>query len=344
VIDGLFHTARDIESVARQRDALVTLGRLSAGLAHEINNPAAAATRAVDALGDACTTLLSSLRRLADGEISAEQFGSLDELRQELHPPGSAPDAMATVDLEESLGEWLEDHAVDRAWQLAAALAVTGADVAWCERVSVLLPGAALGPGLEWVTSTTTANGLLGEVKEATGRISELVAAVKSYSQMDRAAMQRIRVTDGLESTLVMFGHRLREGVTVVRDYDPDAPDIEAWAGELNQVWTNLIDNALDAMDGQGTLQVTVRADREAVAVEITDSGPGLPDDVARRAFDAFFTTKDVGKGTGLGLDIARRIVVDRHAGEITITSPAVQTPSPHGTVVSVRLPARSSG
>jgi len=172
-------------------------------------------------------------------------------------------------------------------------------------------------------------------VKEATRRISELVAAVRSYSQMDRGSLQSIDVTDGLESTLVMLGHKLRDGVTVVREYGADVPLIEAYAGELNQVWTNLIDNAVDAMDGGGTLRITTRVEGDAVVVEIGDTGPGMPLEVTARAFEAFYSTKDVGKGTGLGLDIARRIAVDRHGGTITIDS------RPGGTVLRVGIPVR---
>jgi signal transduction histidine kinase len=185
------------------------------------------------------------------------------------------------------------------------------------------------------VASTFSVAALLGEVRESTRRISELVAAVRSYSQLDRAALQPVDVADGLDSTLVILGHKLRDGVTVVREYGAGVPRIEAWAGELNQVWTNLIDNAVDAMDGVGTLRVATRAEADGVVVEIGDSGPGMPPEVARRAFDAFYTTKDVGKGTGLGLDIARRIVVERHGGTIAIDS------RPGATVLRVRLPVR---
>jgi signal transduction histidine kinase len=185
------------------------------------------------------------------------------------------------------------------------------------------------------VASTFSVAALLGEVKESTGRISELVAAVRSYSQLDRASMQQIDVADGLESTLVMLGHKLRDGVTVVREYGADVPRITAYAGELNQVWTNLIDNAVDAMDGTGTLRVATRAEGDQVVVEIGDTGPGMPPEVAARAFEAFYTTKDVGKGTGLGLDIARRIVVERHGGTVAIDS------RPGETVLRVRLPVR---
>jgi signal transduction histidine kinase len=179
---------------------------------------------------------------------------------------------------------------------------------------------------------------LLAEVKESTRRISDLVAAVRSYSQLDRGSIQTIDVTDGLESTLVMLGHKLRDGIEVVRDYDTGVPRIEAFAGELNQVWTNLIDNAVDAMDGTGTLRIATRADGNDVVIEIGDTGAGMSPQVAARAFEAFYTTKDVGKGTGLGLDIAQRIIVERHGGTITIDSKPAQT------VLRVRIPIRQPG
>jgi signal transduction histidine kinase len=338
LIEGLFRTARTIESNARQRDALVTLGTLSAGLAHEINNPTAAAARSVDALEETCRTLLSSLHQLAEGDISADQFTALDSLRLEIEPTGrGVVDPLAVADLEDALSTWLADNDVERDWAIAPALAAAGVDVQWCERASAVL-GSALEPGLEWVASTFSTSTLLGELKEATRRVSELVGAVRSYSQMDRGSVQRIDVTEGLESTLVMLGHKLRGGVTIVREYGPDVPRIEAYAGELNQVWTNLIDNAVDAMDGQGTLTIATRAEGDGVMVEVRDTGPGMPPEVVARAFEAFFTTKDVGKGSGLGLDIARRIVVERHGGDIEIDS------RPGATTLRVRLPGRPTG
>jgi len=315
LIKGLYGTARTIESTVRQRESLVTLGTLAAGLAHEINNPAAAATRAVDALEGACQTLLTSLGGLAANEISALQFNALDALRRELEPRAAALDALEVADQEEALSSWLADHGVEREWMIATPLATAGVDLAWCEQAATVLEGPSLEPGLEWVASTLSVATLLSEVKESTRRVSELVAAVRSYSQMDRASLQRVDVTDGLESTLVMLGHKLRGGVEVVRDYDAEVPQIEAYPGELNQVWTNLIDNAVDAMDGAGVLRVTTRREGDAVVVEICDTGPGMPLQVVARAFEAFYTTKEVGRGTGLGLDIARRIVVDRHGG-----------------------------
>ncbi|HEX5560888.1 MAG TPA: ATP-binding protein [Nocardioidaceae bacterium] len=337
LIAGLYGTARSIESTARQRGALVTLGTLAAGLAHELNNPAAAATRAVDALEDASQTLLSSLGRLARDEMSATQFVALDELRRDVGPAPPAADTLEVADREDALSDWLSDHGVERDWVIAPPLAAAGIDPAWCDRAAAVLEGSALEPGLEWVASTFALATLLTEVKESTRRISELVAAVRSYSQMDRASMQRVDVTDGLESTLVMMRHKLRDGVEVRRDYGVDVPEVEAYAGELNQVWTNLVDNAVDAMEGAGTLRVSTRAAGERVVVEIADTGPGMPAAVRERAFEAFYTTKDVGRGTGLGLDIARRIVVDRHGGSIDIDS------TPQGTVMRVQIPVRAA-
>ena len=335
LIQGLYHTARSIESTARQRESLVTLGTLAAGLAHELNNPASAATRTVDALQTASETLLSSLGRLVHDQLTAEQLAALDAMRQAIEPSAADPDPLARSDREQALSSWLTGHGVARGWAIAPPLAAAGVDPAWCERVAAVLEGPALGPGLEWVASTLSVATLLGELKDSTRRISELVAAVRSYSQLDRASLQRIDVTDGLESTLVMLGHKLPGGVTVVRDYGAGVPRIEAYAGELNQVWSNLIDNALDAMDGTGTLRLATRLEEDSVVVEVGDTGPGMPPPVAARAFEAFYTTKDVGKGTGLGLDIARRIVTERHGGTITIDS------RPGATVLQVRLPIR---
>jgi signal transduction histidine kinase len=335
LIEGLYGTARSIESTVRQREYLVTLGKIAAGLTHEINNPAAAAVRAVDALETTCETLLSSLGRLAAEEISARQFAALDVLRREVEPAAPVQDALTLADQEDALSAWLTRHGVEREWIIAPPLAAAGIDVAWCERAAAALEGPALEAGLEWVASALSAATLLSDIKESSRRISGLVAAVKSYSQMDLASRQRINVTDGLESTLVMLKHKLGDGVTVVRDYGTGVPQIEAYPGELNQVWTNLIDNAIDAMDGAGTLRLATRAEGDEVIIEVGDTGPGMPATVAARAFEAFYTTKEAGKGTGLGLDIAQRIVVERHGGTITIDS------QPGGTVLRVGIPAR---
>ena len=340
LIEGVSRSARNYESMARQRESLAALGTLAAGLAHELNNPAAAATRAVDALGAAYHEMQTSLRRLAAAPITAEQFSRLDGLAQQLggRPPG---DPMDLADREDALSDWLSGSGVSQHWVLAPALTGAGADVEWCEQVAEALGKDRLEPGLEWVASTLSATGLLAEVKESTRRISDLVAAVKSYSQLDRASMQQTDLAEGLDSTLAMLAHRIPPDVAVVRNYDPRVPRIEALAAELNQVWTNLIDNALYAMAGRGTLRVSTRVDGGAVVVEIGDTGTGMSPETQDHAFDPFYTTKGVGEGTGLGLDISRRII-DRHRGDITIRT------GPGETVLQVRLPVprtdRASG
>jgi signal transduction histidine kinase len=335
LIEGFFQTVRTMDSLTRQREALIALGRLAAGLAHEINNPASATARAVDALYDTCDTLLSSLTHLAQQSMLAEHFIAIDNLRREIDTGTTNYDPITAADREEKLFDWLDGHGVNAAWRIAPALAGAGVDTEWCERAADVLEGEHLEPGLDWVGSTLSTHALLAEMKESTRRISALVDAVKSYSQVDRASLQLTDVTEGIESTLVMLGHELRSGITVVRQYDPAAPRVEANPGELNQVWTNLIDNAIDAMDGSGTLRISTRGEDGDLVVEIADTGPGMPPEVQARAFEPFFTTKEVGKGTGLGLDISRRIIVERHHGQIAIDS------GPNETVLRVRLPAK---
>jgi signal transduction histidine kinase len=337
LVAGLYGTARSIEATARQRSGLVTLGTLAAGLAHEINNPAAAAARSSAELERACDGLLDMLRQMAAAGLTATQFGELDALRGELEPPTTLPDPLETADREEQLGEWLDRAGVGRAWELAASLVSAGADVDWVQRAAAASPDDGLEASLGWVARTIDVSSLLTEVRESTRRISELVAGIKSYSQMDRASHQRVDVREGLESTLLVMGPRLRPGVTVVRDWGSEVPLVDGMPGELNQVWTNLVDNAVDAMDGVGTLTVRTRLDGDAVVVEVGDTGAGMSQEVQQRAFEAFYTTKEVGRGTGLGLDIAHRIVVERHGGAIEIDS------RPGDTRMRVRLPVRAA-
>jgi signal transduction histidine kinase len=341
LIEGFFQTVRSMDSLSRQREALIALGTLAAGMAHELNNPASATVRAVDALQDTCDTLLSAHVRLAEQALTVEQFVAVNRLRREIDAQEASVDPLAAADSEETLSDWLDARGVQNGWRIAPPLAAAGVDITWCERAAEVLDGGTLEPGLDWVAATLSTRALLSEVKESTARISALVDAVRSYSQLGRASLQLVDVTEGIESTLVMLRHKIPDGVHVVSDYGADVPRIEAHPGELNQVWTNLIDNAIDAMDGDGTLRISTRADADDLIVEIGDTGPGMPPDVQARAFEPFFTTKDVGKGTGLGLDISRRIIVDRHHGQIAIDS------RPNETVLCVRLPrerAHASG
>jgi signal transduction histidine kinase len=335
LIQGLYHTARSIEATARQRDSLLTLSTLAAGLAHELNNPAAAAVRAVDALAGVCDALLATLTSLAEHQVTAAEFTQLDNLRRGIAPLADVPGALELADAEDALSTWMSARGIERDWVIAPALAAAGVDAVWCDQVAAVMPQEALEPGLEWVANTLSAAALLSEAEVSTRRISALINSVKSYSQLDRGSLQELDVIDGLESTLVMLGRELGAGITVIRDYGSPPPRIVGYAAELNQVWTNLIDNAADAMAGTGTLRLTTRTDPDgAVTVEIADTGVGMSADVAARAFDAFFTTKDVGKGNGLGLDIARRIVEERHGGTIAVERIEQET------VLRVRLPA----
>jgi signal transduction histidine kinase len=335
IITGMFQTLRSIEATARERQSMMALGEQAARLTHEINNPAAAATRAVESLRQTADDMLSSLVDLARQSVTAQQFIVLDELRRELASgPTTALGAMAAMDREDAIGEWLDRKDVSGSWQLAPMLATAGADDEWLERVEGAVGnGAALAAALQWVAATSSSATMLEELADSTSRISQLVAAAKSYTQMDRAPIQRIDVHEGLDSTLVMLSSKLND-IEVVRAYGSDVPQFEAYGSELNQVWNNLFENAIDAMQGTGTLRVATRCDGDSVVVEISDTGCGMSADVQARAFEPFFTTKDVGKGTGLGLDISRRIVVEMHGGDIEFES------QPGATTARVRLPA----
>jgi signal transduction histidine kinase len=335
LLDGLFHTARQIETSTRQREALVSLGTLSAGLAHEINNPAAAAIRAAEALDSAIADSRLAARSLAAAGLTEDQYAALDALLARSREAKGPANALAVSDREDALSSWMLRHGVDRDWILAPALATTAVTPASCDEVLVAVGEADLQPALEWLASTLTLVALIGEVKESTQRVSDLVSSVKSYSQMDRGSLQRIDVTEGIESTLAVLAHRLTPRIEVVRAYGEPVPEIEAYAGDLNQVWTGLIDNAVDAMVGSGVLTVAVAAEGDDVIVTISDTGGGMPAEVLEHAFDPFFTTKEVGMGTGLGLANARRVVVERHGGDMSLSS------SPRGTAVRVVLPTR---
>lgn len=323
ILAGLVVGVRNFEGLVRQQEKLAALGKLSAGLAHELNNPASAARSAAGRLDDVFDQMQSSALALACLDLSLEQRQALDHLRrdataraQTVVPLG----ALEQSDREDALLAWLDAHGIADGWQLSGTFASAGLDTAWLDSVAAAIPAEFLGEVLVWLHAGLTGRGLASEIEESTQRISELVGAVKSYTYMDQAARQEIDVHAGLESTLTMLAHKLKS-VTVTRDYERNLPRITAYASELNQVWTNLIDNAIDATDGNGHLLLRTARDDNAVQVEIVDDGPGIPREIQDRIWEPFFTTKGVGEGTGLGLDVAYRIVVGRHNGTISVTS-----------------------
>jgi len=329
-----------VTEMEQSRERLSSLGTMAAGLAHELNNPAAAARRAASQLTEALDVISSALARFVEAGVEREQAAELVHLQQQaFHRSASATalDALDAADAEEAVLARLEALGVEEPWKLAEPLAVAGVDQAWLDRVQELA-GPANGAALQWVAATLTAARLAAELEESTERMSSLVGAVKSYAYMDRGGLVEVDLHEGLETTLTVLGHKLKHTtIELVRDYDRTIPKLTVSGSELNQVWTNLLDNAIDALGEQGTITITTRRDGDCAAVDISDDGPGIPDEVAGKVFDPFFTTKDVGKGTGLGLATARRIVVDRHEGSLTVDT------EPGCTTFHVWLPLKQS-
>ncbi|HEX2192014.1 MAG TPA: ATP-binding protein [Acidimicrobiales bacterium] len=335
LLDGLFVGMTNMDQIVGQREKLVALGAIAAGLAHELNNPAAAAgatarmlrRRVVDAQEALVHVLAAAPHAVAE---LLPRVSALRSRPREAAPAGS----LELGDREDELAEWLASHDVGNGWELAASLASVGVDGAWLDEVAAVA-GPAADAAVRWIAAELDLDGLVDELEMATGRISTLVGVVKEYSHLDQAPSGDVDVHDGLESTLVLLGHKMGR-VEVVRDYDRGLPEIPAFPSELNQVWTNLVDNALTAMEGSGRLTVRTAREGDAVLVEITDTGPGIPPELQRRVFEPFFTTKEVGLGTGLGLDVSHRVVVGRHHGDIRVVS------SPGDTRFQVRLPIRA--
>lgn len=323
---------RNIEGYSQQREKLVALGTMAAGLAHELNNPAAAARRAAAHMQETSDKIQEHLCNLSY-ELEAEHWQKLLDAAQEA-AEGKNPelDHLERSDRADSIATWLDSHGVANAWDLAPTFVNAGLDTAWLTKAMAELPSASHADAICWLEARLNLKSLVGQIEQSTGRIAELVKAVKSYSYMDQSPMQEIDVHEGLESTLTMLGHKLKN-MTVVRAFDRTIPRIPAYGSELNQVWTNLIDNAIDAVNGTGKICIGTTFEHDQVVVEIVDYGPGIPPEVQSRMFEPFFTTKSVGKGTGLGLIISNRIVGDRHGGEIEFES------KPGETRFKVRLP-----
>lgn len=338
LFSALSYRIQTTEALARQREKMSALGVLSAGLAHELNNPAAAARRAASQLGEGISQLRPLTARLCDALTDA-QFDKLMALQSDAaarYISAEPLDSLTQSDREDELNNWMDDNNVEDGWELAAPLVSAQITVDQLEALRDEIGEDALDPALRWLVMSLNTAGLLHEVEESTKRISDLVKAVKSYSYMDQAPSQEIDIHEGLEDTIKIMNFKLRKAkINLVREFDRSIPPIHAYGSELNQVWTNIIDNAIDALAEGGTITLRTRRDGESIWVEICDNGPGIPADVQSRIFDPFFTTKEVGKGTGLGLDIAHRIVVSRHHGEIKVAS------VPGDTCFQIKLPIR---
>lgn len=324
LLEGLFFGMQNTQRIVGQRERLLALGSLSAGLTHELNNPAAAAVRATAALRERVAGMRHKLAMLAGGAIDPATLPVLVELQEEaVERVAKAPKLgpMETADREDEVGEWLERHGVEGGWDLAPTLVAGGLDVAWLDYAVNRCPHTATEAAVRWLGYTVETETLMNEIEDATTRVSTLVGAAKQYSQMDRAPFQVVDVHELLDSTLVMMGRKIGDRVRVVKDYDRSLPALPAYAAELNQVWTNLVDNALAAMGGSGTLTVRTYRREDCAVVEIADTGVGIAPEVLGRIFEPFFTTKAVGEGTGLGLDISWRIVVNKHHGDIRVES-----------------------
>jgi signal transduction histidine kinase len=325
-----------VAGLGQHRERLTALGTMAAGLAHELNNPAAAARRADSDLAEMVDVVNSSIARFVESgveRLDAEGLVALQQQAVACAATATALDTLDAADAEDALLARLEALSVAEPWRIAEPLAAAGLDEAWLARVAELA-GPATDAALRWIAATLSASRLAAELEESTERMSTLVGAVKSYAYMDRGELVETDLHEGLETTLVVLGHKLKHtAIEVVRDYDRDLPRLTVRGSELNQVWTNLLDNAIDALGEQGTITITTRRDGDCAEIAITDDGPGIPPEVIDRVFDPFFTTKDVGRGTGLGLSTARRIIADRHAGSMTVESGAGRT------AFHVRLP-----
>ncbi len=341
LLEGLFFGIRNMNEATEQRERLLALGSLSAGLTHELNNPAAAAVRATSALRDRVGHMRHKLRMIADGSWDRDVLVVLIKLQEDATDRvGFAPDLtpLQVNDAEDEIGDWLDDHGVGSSWELAPTFVQAGLDVDWLDGMADQLPDGVLEPACRWLMYTLETELLMSEILDSTTRISTLVGAAKQYSQMDRAPFQPADVNELLKSTLAMLYGKFGGGIHVVKDLAPDLPKVPAYAAELNQVWTNIIDNAVAAMGGQGTLTLRTRPTDDGVRIEIGDTGPGIPPEVRGRIFEPFFTTKPVGEGTGLGLDISWRIIVKRHHGDLTVVS------EPGDTRFVMRLPLHPAG
>lgn len=317
------------ESLLHQQEKMAALGTMSAGLAHELNNPAAAAQRSAAQLKDSQSRWLTLTHQIESAAFQQGQTDWLDSFIQEAIERFGSPvklDALERIERVDGLQSWLEASGVESAWELAPAMVIFGWEIEALEKLKNDLSSELFALSIQWLGMCCLMMGLLSEVLQTTERISQIVHAVKSYTYLDQAPLLEVDVHEGLESTLVIMQHKLKKGITVKRDYATNLPRIQAYASELNQVWTNIIDNAVDAMRGKGEIRVKTYQENQQVVVEIIDNGPGIPQDIQSRIFEPFFTTKAPGQGTGLGLHISHDIIVNRHGGQLTVKSEPGET------------------
>ncbi|MET7601543.1 ATP-binding protein [Streptomyces avermitilis] len=339
LLEGLFFGTKNTQQAINQRERLLALGSLSAGLTHELNNPAAAAVRATSALRERVAGMRHKLGAIAAGPYQRATLETLVELQERTAEQVAKAVPLSPLeasDREDALADWLDDHGIAGGWQLAPTFVQGGLDTDWLDQVAAAVDEGTLEGAIRWLNYTVETELLMNEIEDSTTRVSTLVGAAKQYSQLDRAPYQVVDVHELLDSTLLMLSGKIGSGTKVVKEYDRTLPRIPAYPGELNQVWTNLIDNAVAAMKengGEGTLSVRTELDRDQALVEFRDTGPGVPAEIRGRIFDPFFTTKPVGEGTGLGLDISWRIVVNKHHGSLEVRS------VPGDTRFQVRLP-----
>ncbi len=336
VLSTMMQRLRNTEGMLMQQEKMAALGNMAAGLAHELNNPAAAVRRSTEQLTAALADWQTATLGLGAAGLVGEDGGRLAELAAEVQSRALTPVELDPLARSESLDElerWLGERGVEEPWMLSPALVDAGWDRAGLEALDVDFTPAQLPAAGQWIASASLVYNLLHELGISAGRISEIVKAVKTYSFLDQAPIQPVNVQEGLEDTLVILRHKLKGGIHVTRDYAADLPRIQAYGSELNQVWTNIIDNAIDAMGGEGELSLRAYPRDGHVVVEITNNGPAIPPETQSRMFDPFFTTKRAGMGTGLGLHITRNIVQLKHHGEIHVTS------EPGNTTFQVILP-----
>jgi signal transduction histidine kinase len=338
LLEGLFFGNQNRERAIGQRERLLALGSLSAGLTHELNNPVSAAVRATASLRERVAGMRHKLALIAGGTYDRKMLETLIRLQEtavEHVAKAQALSPLEASDREDEVGDWLEDRNVSGGYEIAPTFVASGLDVEWLDQLTETVDATTLEPAIRWLNYTLETELLMNEIEDSTTRIFNLITAVRQYSQMDRAPFHVVDVHELLESTLVMMSRKIGPGIEVARQYDRSLPNLPVYAAELNQVWTNLIDNAIQAMDGNGKLTIITRRVDDQAEIVIADTGPGVPDEIKSRIFEPFFTTKDVGEGTGLGLDISWRIVVDKHHGDLSVDS------KPGDTRFGVRLPLR---